>query len=172
MNKGSYKNKVKAVILLAPSDSTGYIYKHDKNLTSNLKKAKQYIKKNKKERFLDREAYSYIMPKSAESFINFLDRDSELSKALPFHKKRLELYKKINVPILVVIGDQQEYTVLTVKKALDLLKKENSNTEAHQLQNCNHDFESKEKELTKIVKRFLIKHTKKSMHHRTLKGAV
>ena len=39
MNKGKHKEKIKAVILLAPSDSIGYLEQNDKNLKKNLMKA-------------------------------------------------------------------------------------------------------------------------------------
>jgi len=99
------------------------------------------------------------MPKSAKSLMNFLGENTEILKALPFHTRRLEIYSKISVPILVIIGDEHEYTVIPIKEALDLMKKENYNTEAYQLENCNHDFEDKEEELTNIVFSFIQKNT-------------
>ncbi len=160
ISKGRYKNKIKALILLAPSDSSGYLYKNDKSVKNNLEKERQLIKNNKSNFLSNHYIYSGIIPKSAESFENFLNPNSELSKALPFSKRKLENYSKIKIPILAVIGDKKEYTVIPIKQALNLLKKENTLTETHQLKNCNHDFEGKEKELTKIVKEFLIKHFK------------
>ena len=155
--KGKYWDKINALILLAPSDSFGYLYKNDKSVKDNLEKAKQLIKENKRGVFLNRYSYSNIMPKSAESFADFLDINSELSMALPFHKGKLEIYNKIMVPILAVIGDKKEYTTIPVKEALNLLKKENSCVEVHQIKKCNHDFEGKKNKLIKIVKKFLDK---------------
>ena len=69
----------------------------------------------------------------------------------------MELYRKIKVPILVVIGDKEEYTIIPIKKALELMAKENENTECHQIKDCNHDFENKENELVRIISKFLRK---------------
>ena len=41
--------------------------------------------------------------------------------------------------------------------ALKVLKKENKLTETYKMKDCNHDFEGKEEELTKIICNFLKK---------------
>jgi len=69
--------------------------------------------------------------------------------------KELKFYGEIKVPILVLIGDKKEYTVLSIDDAVKLLKSENKLAEVHKIKNCNHDFEGKEKEVSKIVKKFL-----------------
>ena len=54
-----------------------------------------------------------------------------------------------------MIGDQDEYTVIPIKKAIELLKKENDQAKIYQLKNCDHDFTGKAKQLAKIAKIFL-----------------
>ncbi|MBI2449768.1 DUF1749 domain-containing protein [Candidatus Pacearchaeota archaeon] len=164
MSKGKYNNKVNAVILLAFSDSWGAEMQYQKkrgplHMASLIKEAENLVKEGKGYQFLvsDWLCYSGVMPKSADSFLNFMQEDSELSKALPFRTKNLPFYRKIKVPILAVIGDQIEYTFIPIKEAIELIKKENSLTEAYQIKNCNHDFKGKEKELAELVSRFLEK---------------
>ena len=124
-----------------------------------MKEADNLAKEGKGYQFLisDWLCYSGVMPKSADSFLNFMKDNSELSEALPFRNHGLPLYKNIRVPILAVIGDKTEYTIIPIKEAIELLKKENPLTESYQIKNCNHDFEGKEKELAEIVGRFLDK---------------
>jgi alpha-beta hydrolase superfamily lysophospholipase len=167
MSKGKYKDKVKAIILLAPADSPKWrdydqTYKvpvtgeaGKERVDMQLREAKKMITEGKGNEFLNRSAYGGLMPKSANSLINFLGENTELVKALPFHSGKLEFYSKIKVPILVLIGDQVEYTAIPIKDALKLMEKENKNTKAIQLKNCNHDFEECESELTKEVVSFL-----------------
>lgn len=165
MNNGKYASNVSAVVLLAPADSFGSHRLHEGKLNPRaveveelLRKSEELIKSGNGGDFLPKNAYGShegIMPKSAESFVNFLGKDSELLKALPFVTKRLEAYSKIAVPILVVIGDESEYTGLTVEDTLDLMRSENKNTVAVQLKDCDHDFQGKAKELTQIIVDFL-----------------
>lgn len=160
MNKGRYRNKVKAVILLAPSNSWGaeMEYLRKKNTERYFKEARELVEKGKGHRFLVSDWFSYsgVMPKSADSFLNFMEENSELSKALPFHEKKLPLVRKMRVPVLAVIGDQFEWTLIPIREALDLLRKE-CKAEIHQIKDCDHDFTGKERELAEIVGKFLEK---------------
>ena len=118
-----------------------------------MREAKKVAKKNK-EQFLTSVwlCHGNVLPKSADSFLNFFSKNSELSKALPLRKgKELELYQRIEVPILIVIGDKEEYTIIPIKKALELMTKENVNAECHQIKNCNHDFENKDGSVKEVV---------------------
>lgn len=158
MNKGKNVNKIKAIILLAPADSYGYtkeVCLDNKTFNELIKEAKSL--KNK-ERFLTARwlCHGEVLPKGADSFLNFFQEGSELSKALPLRQgKNLKMYQEIKVPILVSIGDQKEYTVIPIKEALTVLKKENPRTRCIQLKNCNHDFEGKEEELSKVITDFI-----------------
>jgi len=159
MNKWKYKNKVKAIILLAFADSFGTQQQFLKQAKVDfMSEAKSLVKQKKWYRFLTRKwlAHAGVLPKSAESYINFFSPNSQLSLALPLRQwKDLQFYKNIKIPILGVIGDQEEYTVIPIKKAIELLKKENDQAKIYQLKNCDHDFTGKAKQLAKIVKTFL-----------------
>jgi len=159
MNKGKLKGNVKALILLGVADSYGtqLKYSRERNLLGEAMKMKREGRKNQ---FLRSDWLSHagVLPKTADSYVNFFAEGSELSKALPLRNgRRLEMYRNISVPILSVIGDLHEYTSIPIKRAMELMEKENPLTESHQIKNCNHDFEGKEKELARTVMGFLKK---------------
>ncbi len=165
MNHGTHKDVVRSAVLLAPSDSKGFqLYGDPSNATSPdgaqiqkyLSQAQTLVAGGKGDQFLPRDAYATLMPKSAASFVNFVGADSPLSQALPFHTKKLEAYSKIDIPILALIGDQEEYTVVPVDEALTLMKTENPNTQAMQLSDCNHDFAGKEDEISRLIAKFIV----------------
>ncbi len=171
MINGKYAGKVSVIVLLAPADSYGSHRilegkdntKIRENIEKLLKESKDLINKGKGDTFLPKDTYgshSGIMPKTPESLINFLGPNSALLNALPLATGKLEAYSKINVPILVAIGDQEEYTGLTTKDALELMKKENSLTEIMQLTNCDHDFQGCEEKLTDETLSFIKRHAK------------
>ncbi len=161
MNNGKYADKVSSVVLLAPSDSFGSHRLHEGKINPRKEEVEKFLSESKKllesgegDKFLPRNTYGShegIMPKSAYSFMNFLSSESKLLNALPLVTEKLEAYSNIKVPILVVIGDQSEYTGLTIKNTLELMQKENKNTTTFQLKDCNHDFDEKEEELAKII---------------------
>ena len=168
MNNGKYTDKVTSVVLLAPSDSYGSHQMLDGETNPRgaqveelLEKSEDLIEQGRGDTFLSRNAYGSregIMPKSAESFMDFLGPKSKLLDALPFATGRLDAYGKIKLPILVVIGDQKEYTAIPIKNALELMVEENKNTEIHQIKNCDHDFQGKEEKLADIILRFITIH--------------
>ncbi|PKM91773.1 hypothetical protein CVU82_01025 [Candidatus Falkowbacteria bacterium HGW-Falkowbacteria-1] len=163
MNKGRYKDKVKAVILLGFSDSYGYHFQYfDKKRRGVLfDEAKLLLKNNKGEQFLTKPWLSHagVLPQSAESYINFFSDESELSKTFPIRKGGdLTMYKKIKVPVLGVIGDQEEYTVIPIQKAITLLRVENEMAKIYQIKSSDHNFSGKEKKLAGIIKEFIKNH--------------
>ncbi len=148
------------IVLLGFSDSFGEEESHSKGrLPSLLKEARKLKNSSRGHEFLTSEWLSHAgtLPKSAESFLDFFSAGSDLSKALPFRTGKLESYSKIDIPILGVIGDQEEheYTVVSIKKAISLLVSNNSNATVEQINDCDHDFTNKEDKLTKIVGSFL-----------------
>ena len=159
MAKGKYRNKIKAIILLGFADSFGTHQQYLKKTKTNLMhEAKSLVKQKKWCQFLNKKwlAHAGVLPQSAESYINFFSPNSELSRAFPLRQwKDLKFYKNIHIPMLGVIGDQEEYTVIPTKKAMELLKKENTFANIFQLKDCDHNFTGKEKELSKIIKKFL-----------------
>lgn len=167
MNNGEYKDKITSIVLLAPADSygshrvlDGEVNPRSSEVEVLLKKSQELIEQNKGDTFLSRDAYGShegIMPKSAKSFVNFLGSNSKVLEGLPFNTERLESYSNIKVPILVVIGDQEEYTALPIRDALELMNRENKNTKTFQIRDCDHDFQGKEEELGGIILNFLKK---------------
>lgn len=168
MAKGKYKDKVKAIVLLAPADSPRWRY-YDKSrkvsgtgetgqarVEVQIKDAEKMIAEGRGDELMERSIYGGWMPKSPKSLINFLGENTELIKALPFHSGKLEMYSNIRVPVLVAIGDEKEYTGIPIKDALDLMVKENKNTKAIQIKDCDHDFEGSEDELVKELLKFLV----------------
>ena len=168
MSNGKYADKITSVVLLAPSDSYGSHRVLDGkenprsvSVEKLLKESRSLIEKGMGDTFLPRDIYGShdgIMPKSAESFMDFLGPQSKLLDALPFATKKLDAYAKIKIPIFVVIGDKEEYTAIPTENALALMAKENKNTEIHQIKNCDHDFQGKESKLAEIVLRFIKNH--------------
>ncbi|MBI2065687.1 MAG: DUF1749 domain-containing protein [Candidatus Zambryskibacteria bacterium] len=166
MEHGKFSGKISGIVLLGPADShgshrvlDGKVNPRAEEIGKLLEEANTLVKDNKGETFLPRNAYGSrggIMPKSASSFIDSLGPNSKLLEGLPFLQKNLSVYRRIDVPILVVIGDQYEYTAVPIEEALDLMRKENPKTETHLISNCNHDFEGKEEELTSIIKNFIV----------------
>ena len=134
MNNGKYADKINSIVLLGPADSFGSHRMLDgrpnpraHEVESLLKTSEDLVRDGNGAEFLSRNAYGShdgIMPKSAESFTNFLGSTSKLLDALPFAQRKLNEYSKIKIPILVVIGDKSEYTAIPIQEALDLMKQE------------------------------------------------
>ena len=158
MNKGKYRNKVKAVALLAFSDSYGSQMRYIKNSKKLISEAKRLVRQGEGNQFLTSDwlPHAGTVQKNAKSYINFFDNNSILSRNFPLHNvKTLNNYSKIKVPILAVIGDKDKWRFMNSDKAKKLLEKENKLTEFHSIKNCNHDFEGKEEQLANIVDSFL-----------------
>src|SRR3989344_2139374 len=164
---GKYADRISAIILLSPSDSFGSHRVLDgkdntkirRGIEKLLYESAELVKNGRGDVFLPRNTYGSrlgIMPKTPESLINFLGSGSKLLEALPLETNRLEAYGRIKVPILVVIGDQKEYTALPIKDALALMSKENKNTKTVQIENCDHDFQGCEDKLSGIIMKFIL----------------
>ena len=163
LNKGKYRKNIIGVILLGFCDSVGTQERYEKKVgKSYFPEAKELVSKGKGLSFLS-DIFGGIAGEaqlSARSYLNFYSPGSELSKIMPLRLgKKLIMYSNINVPILAIIGDNEEgeYAIIPIKKAIALMKKENPFTEAHQIINCDHAFNGKEKELANLIERFLKK---------------
>jgi pimeloyl-ACP methyl ester carboxylesterase len=158
---GKYKDKIKALILLGFTDSYGgqleYLKTIDVENNKILEEAKQLISENKPFQLL---SYWLInwgeLPQSAQSYNSFMSPGSELSKILPLREKRkLSNFRRIKKPILGVVGDRNECTVIPPKTAVDLLNKENTYAKCFMINKCNHSYEGKEGELISIIRSFI-----------------
>lgn len=159
MNKGKHRDNVIGVILLGFSDSYGMQHKFLEGIDTDLmNEAKKLIAEDKGEQFLAGEWLSHagVLPQNAESYVNFFSEYSELSKALPLRNgKNLEYLQNISVPILGIISDGQEHTVIPTERAIQLLKDESPNATVHQIKGTDHDFSGKQKELIQIVENWI-----------------
>jgi len=167
MNKGRFRKKVKAIILLSFADSYGtqmeYV-KSKRNGNALMREAISLVKAGKGRQMLTSDwlARAGLLQQGADAYMNLFTEGSELSKALPLRNgKGLPMFWTISVPILAVIGDneEKEYTIIPIRKAIDLLKKENANVECHQIKGCDHVYTGKEKVLAGIISSFLRRKT-------------
>lgn len=160
MKNGKYKDKICAIILLGFSDTYGTQYKYLQQIGKDyMDEAKAYIVQKKPYQLLsDIYGQAGEVPISASTYVNFFSSDSELSKSFPLRNgKKLECYRQIKVPILGVIGDKYEceYTIVPIKDAIELLKRENKLADVYQIKDCDHLFTNKEYELTEIISGFI-----------------
>lgn len=161
MNKGNYKDKVKAVILLGFADSYGSQERFLKTINIDpMREAKELVESGKGNQFLNSYWLSHagVLPMSANSYINFFSEDSELSKALPIRKRNdLEMYRRIDVPILGIIGDKDQWLLLPLEEEVKLFESENLNAQIKVINDCTHSFEGKQQEVVDIITDFLNK---------------
>lgn len=160
MNRGTYADKVIAVILMGFSDNVGTQQKYEKKIgNSYFDEANALVKQGKGEYLLaDMGGLAGEMPISAQTYLNFFSPDSENSKALPLRQgKDLVFFQNIKVPVLGVIGDNYdgEYTIIPIEEAVELLKSENKLAEAYQIKDCDHGFNGKEQEVIDVIADFL-----------------
>lgn len=163
LNKGKYVKNIIGVILLGFNDSVGTQARYEKKIgKSYFSEAEKLVKLGLGLSFLS-DIWSGIAgeaPLSARSYLNYYSPGSELSKTMPLRLgKKLTMYSRIKVPILAVIGDNEEgeYTIIPIKQAIALMKRENPRTEAYQIKNCDHSFHGKEKELANLIDKFIKK---------------
>lgn len=160
---GKHKSQIKALILLGFTDSHGgqleYLKTINKRNEDILKEAEELIKRNKPFQLLSNWLINWgELPQSAQSYKSFMTPGSALSNILPLgQNKEFSNFRKINVPMLGIVGDTGECTVISPKEAVDRLNKENKNAECYMIENCNHSYKGKEEELVKIIKSFLKK---------------
>lgn len=158
---GKHRSEIKALVLLGFTDSYGgqleYLKENNKNNDEVLKEAEELIRHNKPFQLL---SDLYInwgeLPQTAQSYKSFMAPNSALSNVLPLgQNKTFTNFKKIAIPMLGIVGDTGECTVIPPKDAVDRLNKENKNAEFHMIENCNHSYLGKEQELIKIIRDFL-----------------
>jgi pimeloyl-ACP methyl ester carboxylesterase len=159
MNHGTLADQVAAVILLGVSDSFGNQGRIAKTFSTDpMPEARRLVAEGKGEQFLTSvwRPHGGGVPQSAASYLNFFSPGSELSKALPLRQgKDLLYYRKIKVPILAVVGENDPFTCLPVPEAIQILEKENRQTGTKIIAGADHDFSGKEKELLRVVKEFV-----------------
>jgi hypothetical protein len=98
------------------------------------------------------------LPISTQTYLDCFTDHSANAIALPLRQgSNLTYFQNIHVPILGIIGDQEdkEYTVIPIKDAVELLKTENSRAEVHQVANSDHVFSSKEAKVIALITDFM-----------------
>lgn len=157
MNYGQYVDKIIGVILMGFSDAIGTQLQHEQKIGHNfIGEAKQMVQVGMGDHLLsDLRAFAGELPMTAKTYLDNMASDSANSKAIPLRQgKDLKYFKNIKVPILGVIGDHGEYTIIPIFEAVELLKKENPLCEAYQIKDCDHCYVGKEKELAQIIADF------------------
>jgi pimeloyl-ACP methyl ester carboxylesterase len=160
MNEGRHKDRVKGVILLGFSDNVGTQMKYEQSIGKNyLQEAKALASKGEHERLLtDLFGLCGELPVSAQTYLHCMAPHSANALALPLRQGgHLTYFQNIHVPILGIIGDQDEseYTVIPIKAAVELLKTENSRAEVYQVEKSDHVFSGKEAEVIALIADFM-----------------
>jgi pimeloyl-ACP methyl ester carboxylesterase len=160
LSKGTHRDKVKGVILFGFSDNVGSQQEYEKNIGHNyFGEARELERRGERYRLLnDVSGLCGELPISAQTYLNCFSNDSENAKALPLRNgQELPFFRNIHVPILGVIGDQEdrEYTVIPIRQAIELMQSENPRAEIYQIENCGHGFVGKEATLIALVREFL-----------------
>ncbi len=159
MEKGKYKDKVRAVILLGFCDSYGYHEQYLKTINIDPSiEAQKLVNEGMGYQFITNpwKSHAGALPQSAASYLNFFSNNSELSKTLPLRLGRdLKYYQHIRVPILGIISTGKEYTIIPTEQAAALLKSENPLSEAYILKDTDHCFVGKQSEVAKMVYNFI-----------------
>lgn len=163
MNKGRFRKHVVGIILLGFNDSVGTQQRYENKIKKNyVDEATKLVREGRGLDLLS-DIFGGIAgeaPLSARSYLNYYSPGSELSRTMPFRGKELPMYRSIQVPILGLIGDNEdgEYTIIPIDDAIRLMKKENSHTETYKIPDCNHGFTGKEQIVARYIDRFLEKH--------------
>lgn len=161
LNKGKYRQHVIGVILLGFCDSVGTQARYEKKVGKSYIAEANKLEASGNGLSLLSDIFAGIAgeaPLSARSYLNFYSPGSELSGVMPLRLGgKLEMYSRISVPILAIIGDSEEgeYTIIPIREAMELMCRENKLTQAHQIKNCDHGFSGHEVELASLVGKFL-----------------
>jgi pimeloyl-ACP methyl ester carboxylesterase len=158
---GKYAASVKSLILLGFTDSYGgqlvYLEKNHIKNEDVLAEAEQLIRQNKPLQLLSNLLINWgELPQTAKSYKNMMSPGSALSGILPLpYGKGLPNFREIRIPILCIVGDRNECTVIPPADAVTLLNRENNLARCFMIGNSNHSYEGKEAELVQIIRRFL-----------------
>lgn len=160
MNEGKHRDRVKGMILLGFSDNVGAQMKYEQSIGKNyLQEAQELVRTGQPEQLLsDPFGLCGELPISAQTYLHCFSDSSANAVALPLRQGRnLTYFQNIHVPILGIIGDQEEheYTVIPIKDAIELLKTENSQAEVYQIGQSNHVFSGKEAEVITLIAYFM-----------------
>jgi len=158
----SGEKAVKGLIFIAPSDMIGLVIEPS-NIEKHkrlLKEAGELAKKGKENSILSEMVFDFAFL-SAKTYLNFFQENSKTA-IFNYYKPSLgfEIIKKINVPILAILGTKDDAVIGNPKESLDLLKKNAVN--CPKFVNCiiegaEHDYSGFEGDVTKSVIQFINK---------------
>lgn len=156
MQFGEFKDKIIKLFLLGFSDTYGSQKRYENILGINYTdEAKELVSKNLGEVFLANSSnvHSGELPVSAMTYLDFYKEDSKFFKALPFHSKNLSHLNSIKIAVVGIIGDKEseEWTIVRIDEAMDLLNKNLSSFKGYKILDCGHIFENKHEELADII---------------------
>ena len=162
LQKGKFKDKINSTILLGFNDSFGgqleYLNKNNLKNEDILAEAKSLVSQGKGLQLLTDQSINFgELPQTAGSYISFMSPHSNLSKILPLSTKGpLIHFSNLKLPILAIVGDRNEYTVISPGEAVDLLSRANKRAKVFLINDCDHSYLGREKELTEIIKNFIL----------------
>jgi pimeloyl-ACP methyl ester carboxylesterase len=161
MNNGRHVEDVEAVVLAGFSDTFGCELNYaGGSIDKLLQEAKKMEKEGDGDKFINSDwlCHDGVLPQSAKSFINFFSKNSELSKAFTLRDGNLEMFSKIDVPILATISNGHEYTSMKTSDAIVLLEKCNKNVTV-KIVGDDHSYAGSEDEIAKTIAEFVAKVT-------------
>jgi pimeloyl-ACP methyl ester carboxylesterase len=171
-DKLSTNNKVSKYIHAGPGDDSGLFYNEigEKYFWESLKYAKKMIDDGRPVKVMPK--YTKMNPFSAQSAFDILDPNG-LYNTFPYYEytnKRLGTkilfseYAKITKPMLVVFGENDEFTYTGggTESVLNILKSKTNKTIIDEsdfkiIKNTDHGFHGKEKELARQISEWLTK---------------
>lgn len=160
VREGQKRDAVRALVLLGFTDSYGgqLEYLEHAGLTNEalLAEADHMIAEGRPDELLPFGPVNWgELPQTAASYRNFMSPGSVLSGVLPLRDRRkLEKFSRMNLPIVGIVGDHGECTVIPPPEAAALLKSSNPQATVHVIPDSDHSYTGKEQELVSILERF------------------
>lgn len=163
--KGKYRDLIKGIIFLGTNGvfqtQQNYLRKKGIDPKTCLEEAQKLLDANQPTALLcDPSGLAGYYPVSAQTYINFFTPGSEMFKSTQMATKTEGGYRHlIMVPLIWILGDQidKEYLFVPFLEAFGLVKRENPQTEFHQLENCDHGLNNHEFETASLISAFLKK---------------
>ena len=160
---GTYRKRLWALILLGFTDSFGTqqrFLKKNKKGKALWREAKRSQKQKKGNQLLTTvwKSHAGILPKSADSYINFFDPHGALAQNFPLSaEKKLKQFAQLRLNILAVMGEKDHWALSAPRKEIQRLEKENPYVSGVLIPRADHCFTGKEKEVVKEIIRFVKK---------------
>lgn len=157
----THDRAVKGLMLLGPTSDIAYdqMILGKKELRRRVNLAKQIKKKN---------SYTLLPPKfgiwSAQRYVSILNEGSN-EDIFPYYnfKATWKELKSVRQPIVIIVGLRDEYLDRKPESLIDVFRKKAKLTKSFSgfiIKNAGHSFYKKEKELTKIIIRWIKKFEK------------